>query len=185
MKTVLSLISEFGALNDAMMRTGGNLAPEDEKRWRELKAFYQVLMSQTGLEIDREVPLITADDIRDNLTDRERIRVPVEVPVVFEHDGAYLGGRVVNLSRGGLFIASETLLKVESQVTVYLSQIGPSSEGLLEIRGVVAWVTERGAPEIALPRGMGVQFTEYPSNVEGKLDSFVVETIAKKLSSLW
>ncbi len=54
MKTVLDLIAEFGALNDAKMRTGGNLPQGDEERWVELKAFYQLSMSQDGLNLDRK-----------------------------------------------------------------------------------------------------------------------------------
>ena len=100
MKTVLSLIGEFGALNDAKVRTGGKLPPEDEKRWAELKAFYEVLMAQTGLDLDREDSPITASDIREQLTDRDRIRVPVEVPVVFQDGEEHHSGKVVNLSRG-------------------------------------------------------------------------------------
>jgi Tfp pilus assembly protein PilZ len=185
MKTVLNLIGEFGALNDAKVRTGGSLPPEDEKRWAELKAFYEVLMAQTGLDLDREAAPITASDIREQLMDRERIRVPVEVPVVFQDGKQHHSGKVMNLSRGGTFIASEHLPEVGSQLTVYIPQIGSTSEEVLEIESEVVWLTKRGVPEIELPRGIGVQFTEYPTNAQEKLDSFVIETIARKLSSLW
>ena len=185
MKTVLNLIGEFGALNDAKVRNGGTLPPEDEKRWAELKAFYEVLMAQSGLDLDREAPPITASDIREQLTDRERIRVPVEVPVVFQQGKQHHSGKVVNLSRGGTFIASEHLPEVGSHLTVYIPQVGSTSEEVLEIESEVVWLTKRGVPEIELPRGIGVQFTEYPTNAREKLDSFVVETIARKLSSLW
>ncbi len=185
MKTVLDLIGEFGALHDAKVRSGGSLPPEDEKRWAELKAFYQVLMAQTGLELDREAPPITASDLREQLTDRERIRVPVDVPVVFQHGKQHHSGKVVNLSRGGIFIASEHLLDVGSVFAVYIPQVGNTSEEVLEIDSEVMWLTKRGIPEIELPRGMGVQFTKYPTKAQEKLDSFVVETIARKLSRLW
>ena len=185
MKTVLNLIGEFGALNDAKVRTGGSLPPEDEKRWAELKAFYEVLMAQSGLDLDREAPPITASDIREQLTDRERIRVPVEVPVVFQQGKQHHSGKIVNLSRGGTFIASEYLPEVGSHLTVYIPQVGSTSEEVLEIESEVGWLTKRGVPEIELPRGIGVQFTEYPTNAQEKLDSFVIETIARKLSSLW
>lgn len=185
MKTVVSLIGEFGALNNAKVRAGGSLPLEDEKRWAELKAFYDVLMAQTGLDLDREAPPITASDIREQLTDRERIRVSVEVPAVFQQGEQYHSAKVVNLSRGGMFIASEHLLEVGSHFTVYIPQVGSTSEEVLEIESEVVWVTKRGIPEIELPRGMGVQFTEYPTNAQEKLDSFVVETIVSKLSRLW
>lgn len=185
MKTVLGLIGEFGALHDAKMRTGGSLPPEDEERWAELKAFYEVLMAQTGLDLHREASPITTNDIREQLTDRERIRVPVEVPVVFQEGKKHHSGKVVNLSRGGIFVATDHLSDVGAHLTVYIPQVGSTSEEVLEIESEVVWVTKRGVPEIDLPRGMGVQFTKYPTNAREKLDSFVVETIARKLSSLW
>jgi uncharacterized protein (TIGR02266 family) len=183
MKTVLDLISEFGALNDTKLRSGGSLPPTDEERWSELKTFYELLMSREGLPLPQNAPLFSAADIRDCLSDRERIRVPVETPIVFEHQSRYHTARVVNLSRGGLFVASETLVEAGSILTLYLASIG--SEDLFETKGEVVWCTKRGVPEADLPRGMGVQFLEFPESAQEKLDSYVVETIAKRLSGLW
>ena len=45
MKTILDLIGEFSALNDAKVVCGGELPPESEKRWAELKSFYDLLMA--------------------------------------------------------------------------------------------------------------------------------------------
>ena len=59
MSTVLDLISQFGTLNDTKLRTGGNLPPEDEDRWTELKKFYELLMSREGLPAPRELPPIS------------------------------------------------------------------------------------------------------------------------------
>lgn len=185
MKTVLDLIAEFGALNDAKMRTGGNLPPGDEERWVELKAFYQLSMSQEGLNLDRNSPPITAADIREHLKDRERIRVPTDATVVFRNEGEYFTGRVVNLSRGGLFLASERLFEIGARLEIYLAQIGRDTEELFEVKGDVAWLTKNGVPELDLPRGMGVQLVDSSKNAVDKLDSYVVETIAKKLSRLW
>lgn len=185
MKTVLDLIAEFGALNDAKMRTGGSLPPGDEERWAELKAFYQLSMSQEGLNLDRNSPPITAADIREHLKDRERIRVPTDATVVFRNEGEYFTGRVVNLSRGGLFLASERLFEIGARLEIYLAQIGRDTEELFEVKGDVAWLTKHGVPELDLPRGMGVQLVDSSKNAVDKLDSYVVETIAKKLSRLW
>ena len=49
MKTVLDLIGEYARLNDAKIRRGGHLVPSSEKRWEELKSFYDLLMSHTSL----------------------------------------------------------------------------------------------------------------------------------------
>ena len=185
MKTVLDLIAEFGALNDAKMRTGSNLPPGDEERWAELKAFYELSMHQDGLELDRNTPPITAADIRERLHDRERIRVPTDAPVVLQHAGEHFTGRVINLSRSGLFLASERLFGVGECIEICLSQIGRDAEDLFEVEGEVAWVTKNGVAELDLPRGMGIHFVDPPPNVIEKLDCYVVATIARQLSRLW
>ena len=185
MKTVLDLIAEFGALNDAKMRTGSNLPPGDEERWAELKRFYELSMHQDGLELDRNAPQITAADIRQRLHDRERIRVPTGTAVVFQHAGEHFTGHVVNLSRSGLFLASERLFEVGACLEICLSQIDRDTEDLFEVQGEVAWLTKNGVPELGLPRGMGIHFVDPPPSIVDKLDSYVVETIATQLSRLW
>ena len=185
MSTVLDLISQFGTLNDTKLRTGGNLPPGDEERWTELKKFYELLMSREGLPAPRELPQFSADDIRACLSERERIRVPVETPIVFEHEGRHYTARVVNLSKSGVFVASETLLDNGSIVTVYLASIGGLEEDLIETKGEVVWCTKRGVPEADLPRGMGIRFVDFPQEAQDKLDAYVVETIAKRISGLW
>jgi Tfp pilus assembly protein PilZ len=185
MKTVLDLIAEFGALNDAKMRTGSNLPPDDEERWAELKRFYELSMHQDGLELDRSAPRITAADIRERLHDRERIRVPTDASVVFRHAGEHFTGRVVNLSRSGLFLASERLFEVGACLEMCLSQVDCDTEDLFEVQGEVAWLTKNGVPELGLPRGMGVHLVHPSRDAVDKLDSYVVETIARQLSRLW
>ena len=49
MNTVLDLIGEFGLLNDAKGIWGEKFPPESERRWRELKDFYDLLMSKSGI----------------------------------------------------------------------------------------------------------------------------------------
>lgn len=185
MKTVLDLIAEFGALNDAKMHTGSNLSPEDDKRWAELKKFYELSMSQDGLHLDREAPPITADEIRKHLNDRERIRVPIDASVVLRHAGEHLTGRVVNLSRSGLFVASERLFEAGARIEICLPQVSRDTKELFEVRGEVAWVTRNGVPELGLPRGMGVRLVNPSKEAVDELDSYVVETIAERLSRLW
>ena len=185
MSTVLDLIGEFGALNDTKLRTGGSLPPEREARWTELKKFYELLMSREDLPAPSELPRFSAEDIRACLSDRDRIRVPLETPIVFEHQGTHYTARVVNLSKSGVFIASETLLEVGATLTLYLASIGGRQSELLETKGQVVWCTKRGVLEADLPRGMGVRFTEFPREAQERLDAYVVETIAKRISTLW
>jgi Tfp pilus assembly protein PilZ len=185
MKTVLDLLREFGALNDAKNHRGGSLPPEDERRWAELKTFYNQLMSQSGLAMDPGIPEFSVSDIRDQVTAWERLRVPVEIYVVLHYQGETHTARVVNLSRGGAFLASETLFEIGSPLTLYLSKIGSRYEDRVEMKGEVAWCTERGIPEDHLPCGMGIRFVELSRAAQEKLEGFLIEIIEKQLSGLW
>ena len=185
MSTVLDLIREFGALSDTKVRRGGTLAPSDDKRWEELNAFFEVLMSRSGLPVEGEKPPFTADEIRDHLTERNRLRVPVNRCAILYHQDSCHQARVVNLSRGGVFLASDTLLDVGSRPTLYLAGIGGDETEVMELTGEVTWRTERGVPEADLPRGMGFRFLDLSNDVREKLDSVVLGTIEKQLSSLW
>lgn len=82
-------------------------------------------------------------------------------------------------------MASERLFGVGARLEICLTQIGRDTEELLEVKSDVAWLTKHGVPELDLPRGMGVHLVDSSKNVLDKLDSYVVETIAKQLSKLW
>lgn len=185
MYTVLDLIGEFGTLNDTKLRAGGSLPPEAEKRWTELKKFYELLMTREPVQESGDAHRFTAEDIRKCLSDRDRIRVPMETPIVFEHEGRHHTARVVNLSKSGVFVASETLIEAGSSVTLFLAGIFGGDQVPLETKGEVAWCTKRGVPEADLPRGMGIRFIDFPPEAQQELDAYVVETIANRISALW
>ncbi len=184
-RTVLDLIREFGALNDAKVRRGGSLPPSDEKRLEELTTFYEMLMSQPGLAVSAHKSSFSESDLRDHLTEWNRIRVPVEICAVLRHQGNFYAARIVNLSRNGVFLTSEALLDMGSRVVLLLPDVDGSSENALELKAEVTWRTSRGIPEADLPRGMGLHFVDLTPEEQEKLDSRVLETIEKQLSGLW
>ncbi len=135
MKNVLDLIREYGALSDARVRRGGTLAPSDEERWVELNAFYDHLMTESGLHLDEEIPFSSAE-LRDSVEDRDRLRVPSGGHAILRHEGGCLSASVVNLSRGGVFLAASTLFPVGIRTTVFLADIPGIAEGeVLELEG--------------------------------------------------
>jgi len=183
MKSVLDLIREFGTLSDAKVSAGGRLPPPEEKRWEELKAFYDLLMSQNSLPLGREVARFSASDIRQRVTSRERLRVPAERYAVLQHEGECHTVLLVNVSRGGVFVASDLLFEIGSRVTLYFTNIG--NEKLVELQGEIVWRTEQGIAAAHLPRGMGVRFVNFSPDDQKELDALVIETIQKRLSGLW
>jgi Tfp pilus assembly protein PilZ len=184
MKTVLDLIREFGVLSDAKVRRGGTLAEPDEKRWEELKRFYDLLMSQAGLPAD-SAPSISKTDLEQYLTDRARLRVPVRNYVLLRLGDSCHPCRVVNLSRSGVFVSSQTLFEVGARLHLHLANADEDEEDFLELEAEVIWATERGVPAVELPRGMGLRFVNVPPEPQEKLDAWVLDVLEKRLSCLW
>ena len=184
MSTVLDLIGEFGVLSDQKIRCGGELNAAAEERWKDLKAFFDTLMSQPGLP-QRTPPPFAANEIRRSLT--ERIRVPTaEGYAILRHEDGCHQARVVNLSRGGVFLGGRNLLPIGAQPTLYLAGIhGNFEDEVLESRGEVIWCTKRGIPEAALPRGMGVRFVDVTAETAERLESLIAGSIETQLSGLW
>jgi hypothetical protein len=184
MKTILDLIGEFAFLNDAKVQRGGMLPEEEEKRFQELKGFYDLLMSHTGISTRRVTRRFSAEDVLAKVTARERLRVPLETEMVFEVDGELFAGLVVNLSRGGVFLSAGQILPVKSPVTIYLASPDAVDQALIETPGRVVWATERGIAGSMLPAGMGVNFVSKRGLVENYLDAMVVDSLVRHLSGV-
>jgi len=179
-KTVLNILEEFAVLNDAKVRFRGSLHPTSEGRWRSLKDFYDRLMSHPP---SREAPSPCSrlsDMIRRQLTHRGRLRVRSEMRIFFQFEKAYYSSRLVNLSRGGIFIGSSILLTRGTPMTLYLPNLGSSYSELFETRAEVVWAT-KGIPRAGLPRGMGIRFCEMTPSTAEQLDDFIIESLRKRL----
>jgi Tfp pilus assembly protein PilZ len=184
MNTVLELIREFSALNDAKVRRGGTLAAADEKRWGELKSFYDLLMSQSGFSLG-DASSYSKADLQTYVTDRARLRVPARIYALVHHDDSCYAAQVVNLSRSGVFISSKVLFEVGSRVELHLANSDGQEDDVVELHADVVWVTENGVAEAALPRGMGLHFGELTPENQDKLDTWVLDILEKRLSTLW
>ena len=184
MKTILDLIGEFATLNDEKVQRGGRLDPDEERRFSELKDFYDLLMAHTGLTPRRVTRRFSAEDVLAKVTARERLRVPVETEMIFAVEGEFHAGLAVNLSRGGLFLSARQVLPINSQVTIYLSSPDAIDHALIETPAKVVWVTERGISTSLLPPGMGVSFLSKKGLVENYLDAMVVDTLVRHLSGV-
>ncbi len=89
------------------------------------------------------------------------IRVPIAVEVAYLAEERPRTARLVNLSRGGLFLEAADPSPAGTRLTLSLSL--PAFTNPLRVTGVVAWVND-GTPlrSPRLPRGMGVKFVETP-----------------------
>ncbi len=183
MKTVLDLIEEFAILNDAKVLRGGQLPSEVERRWRELKSFYDLLMAPSSVCPRAVSRQCSADDITRRITTRNRLRVPVELDIFFRRDGEFNTGKVVNLSRGGMFLSSGSIAPVRSQLQLFVYRKS-SNESVLEADAEVAWTTTKGFPAASIPQGMGVSLLGADTALVRCLDQMVVSTLEQRLSGV-
>ncbi len=184
MKTVLDLIGEFAVLNDAKVMWGGTLPRDAEQRWEELKDFYDLLMSKSGI-VPRPVSRqFSAKDVEARVTSRERLRVPLEMDMVFQAGGEFYTAKGVNVSRGGLYLSSSLVLPAQSSLTVYLSSTEVTHESLLEAPGEVVWSNDRPLDRASLPPGMGISFTLQEGIIERHLDAMVIDSLVRHLSGV-
>lgn len=104
--------------------------------------------------------------------DRERAhdRIPYSVEVKFRTTSSFLFAYSVNLSKGGIFLETDNLLPVGSELTLKL-RIGTA--GVYDVRGRVSWVRERSDEPGARPPGIGVQFHDLDDAIGSVIDQLV------------
>jgi len=184
MKTVLDLIGEFAVLHDAKVMCGGRLPDQAERRWEELKDFYDLLMSKSGIGPRPVSRQFSAKDVEEKVTSRERLRVPLEMDMVFRASDEFHAAKGVNVSRGGLYLSSPLILPVNTTVTVYLASYDLTQESLLEASGEVVWATEESRDQASLPPGMGISFATQEALLERHLDAMVIDSLVRHLSGV-
>ncbi len=92
------------------------------------------------------------------LLPRQFKRYPVDLRVDYGTRDAFLANRVSNLSRGGLFIATETPLPVQSELDLVLTL--KNEDERIRARGRVVWNYDiRKGTSRVIP-GMGIRFVD-------------------------
>ena len=184
MKTLLDLTSEFAALNDAKTCCKRTLPAASEKRWAELKAFYDVLMARAGVHRRSPLRRFTVADIRRKVPARMRLRVPAEMDILVHSQDEYHTAQVLNLSCGGALLTADTLFDLGSRLTLYLIKFGRGSKSFLKTEGEVVWHDEASIFETKPPDKMGIRFIGLAQPDLEELESFVIETLERQLLAL-
>lgn len=182
MKTLLDLIQEFAALNEAKTAAGGVLPPEDERRWRELLDFYDLLMEQDGL-CSQPAARHTASEIRTAISTRGRLRVRTSLEIVVLKDDEVHFARVGNLSCGGVLLLSDAGFATGTDLMLHLANVSRGAE-VLPTRGEVVWNADSGTGNGTFRYRMGIQFAGLGEKEERSLDAYVVDSLETKLLSL-
>ncbi len=182
MRTLLDLIQEYATLNEAKTLGRGVLPKAQEARWLELRRFYQMLMAQDG--IAREpASRFSADEIRDRVAARARLRVETDLEIVVAQESEYHRARVGNLSRGGVLLHCDHGFEVDSRLTLHMANVA-RDESVLPTEGRVAWRSEGSQANDSFRYRLGVEFKGLGPDEERTLDSFVVDSLETKLLCL-
>jgi hypothetical protein len=179
MRSELELVREFSELHEAKIDSWGTLPVAAEKRFQELKRFYDDLMWRRANDRIPAEDRYDSTEIRTGIPLRTRLRIPAEMTAFFCHDNGYAPARSSNLSRGGLFLASEVTLSPGERLTVYMPNLGRGYENLFETTVSVIWSAREHE---ALDRGMGVRFCELGEGAVKQLDDFIVAFLRDRLS---
>jgi uncharacterized protein (TIGR02266 family) len=102
------------------------------------------------------------------MADREYDRIPYSVQVEFRTASSFLVAYSVNLSRGGLFIETES--EVPSGALLALDLVVPGA-GLLNLVGIVAWRRGHDSPDG--PPGLGIEFQDVAPQLGSAIDKLV------------
>ena len=102
------------------------------------------------------------------MPEREYERMPYSVQVEFRTASSFLVAYSVNLSRGGIFIETDTDLPSGVLLTLELNVPGA---GLLHLIGIVAW--RRGHESPDGPPGIGVEFQDVAPQLGSAIDKLV------------
>jgi hypothetical protein len=181
-RTLLDLIQEYAALNEAKTVARGALPKAQEARWLELKRFYDMLMAQNGLARE-PAGRFTADQIRENVAARARLRVQTDLEIVVAQESEYHRARVGNLSRGGVLLHCDHGFEVDSSLTLHMANVA-RDESVLPTEGRVAWRSEGSQTNDSFRYRLGVEFKGLGADEERTLDSFVVDSLEAKLLCL-
>ncbi len=104
-------------------------------------------------------------------------RIPVEVKVDLFNENTFFTGFTENVSRGGLFVATEAPFEIGTRLTMKLALMdGPVREHEV----VVRWIRPPGTPG-GLPAGMGVQFEALEGEALDELQRFIDDRVKDTL----
>jgi uncharacterized protein (TIGR02266 family) len=102
------------------------------------------------------------------MSEREYDRMPYSVQVEFRTASSFLVAYSVNISRGGIFIETDTDLPMGVLVSLDLQVPGA---GRLHLVGVVAW--RRGFESPDGPPGIGIEFQDVAPQLGSAIDQLV------------
>jgi uncharacterized protein (TIGR02266 family) len=136
------------------------LSPSELARWKTLKR-----------ELSRELSGGCDDERADQ---RGSLRVPVKLRVSFSSMGELGQALMTNLSRGGLFVATERALEIGARVALRLHVEGAPKGLEVQAEVVSRNLSPRGGPA----QGLGLRFVEVEGALRKELDALYERALA-------
>ena len=95
-------------------------------------------------------------------------RITTSSATAFSESGDFFFGDIINICRNGFFVKTDTLLPVDTELTL---RIKPAEDmKIMDIAGRVVWAKQASA---ASPPGMGIEFVRESPEVINKITHFV------------
>lgn len=98
-------------------------------------------------------------------------RIDLEVAISAADDSGKQVGSTVNISTGGVFVATTRPGAVGRQLMLELSL--PDGDGPIVLESCVRWVRRRAARRADRPAGMGLQFVNLTTETSSVIGSFL------------
>ncbi len=105
------------------------------------------------------------------LRPRQYRRYPVDLRVDYSTRDAFLANRVSNLSQGGMFIATDDPLPVQSELDLVLTL--KDGDDRIRARGRVIWNFDIRKGTSRLIPGMGIKFVDLSPDDNHRLVEFI------------
>ena len=107
---------------------------------------------------------------------RHFARVPIALEVQFRRASSLLVAYSVNLSRGGLFLATDELLAPGREVAL---EVAVPGIGAVTVPAIVTW--QREVADSEGPRGIGLEFEDQVGELGSFIDGLVADFVALRV----
>lgn len=102
------------------------------------------------------------------IENRKAPRITTSMAIAFSSNGNFVCGNIINLSVSGLFIKTETVLPVDTELALSIRL--PEDLEIMDIAGKVVWGKQ--ASKVS-PAGIGIEFVSISSKDRRKIHSFI------------
>jgi len=122
--------------------------------------------------LDRALYLATARKYLPDINRRD-IRVPCQSRVKFRAFGMTLSGDLLNISKNGIYVATDYEMEHGTAIEIFFS-LPDGSGTVIQARGKVSWLNNSKARnKLELRQGFGVEFTTITDESRVALESFI------------